>query len=60
MKQNKLIHNMTKYKFELYDFRSIAILIIKYQIKIEQMVNTQIQISWTLTSKITSAQHKEA
>ena len=51
---------MTKYKFELYDFRSIAILIIKYQIKTEQMDITQIQISWTLTSKITCAQHKEA
>ena len=51
---------MTMYKFELYDYRWITILIIKHQIKKEQMVNTQKKIIRTVTSKVTKAQHKEA
>ena len=52
---------MSRYKCELYDLGSITIFIIKHQIKIEQMVNTQNRIIRTVTTcKITKAQHKEA
>ena len=61
VKQNNFIHNMSRYKCELYDLGSITIFIIKHQIKIEQMVNTQNRIIRTVTTcKITKAQHKEA
>ena len=38
-KKNILINNMANYKFELCDFRAITMLILKYQIKIEQVIN---------------------